>query len=86
MLWPARLKPGRKPDFFERNTKRAPRRPHVSKFALYSAASAGGSGLPTFGVEFNSTLSPSERISFTRTLKLSGMPDSKVSSPRTIDS
>ena len=34
----------------------------------------------------SSTLRPSERISFTSTLKLSGMPDSNVSSPRTIAS
>ena len=34
----------------------------------------------------SSTLRPSERISLTSTLKLSGMPDSKVSSPRTMAS
>ena len=34
----------------------------------------------------NSTLRPSERISLTRTLKDSGMPASKLSSPRTIAS
>ena len=34
----------------------------------------------------SSTFRPRERISLTSTLKLSGMPASKVSSPRTIDS
>ena len=34
----------------------------------------------------SSTLRPRERISLTSTLKLSGMPASKVSSPRTMDS
>src|SRR5258708_38092240 len=56
--------------------------------ARYSAASAGGSGSSS-GVRLidaSSTFSPSERISLTSTLKLSGMPDSNVSSPRTIDS
>ncbi len=53
----------------------------------YSAASAGGSSSGAgFGVVVSSTLRPSERISLTRTLKLSGMPDSNASSPRTIDS
>ena len=44
----------------------------------------GGSSSGRLSVA-NSTLSPSERISLTSTLKLSGMPDSNVSSPRTID-
>src|SRR5262249_8664256 len=34
----------------------------------------------------SSTFRPKERISLTSTLKLSGMPASKVSSPRTMDS
>ena len=37
-------------------------------------------------VATRSTLRPSERISLTSTLKLSGMPDSKASSPRTMAS
>ena len=37
-------------------------------------------------IEFSSTLRPSERISLTSTLKLSGMPASNVSSPLTIAS
>jgi hypothetical protein len=55
----------------------------------YSAAVAGGSSaLAASGFSFvvSSTLRPSDRISFTSTLKLSGMPASKLSSPRTIDS
>ena len=52
----------------------------------YSAASAGGSSPIGFFVVVSSTLRPSERISLTSTLKLSGMPASKVSSPRTIAS
>ena len=43
--------------------------------------STGGASLST-----SSTLRPSARISLTSTLKLSGMPASKVSSPRTIAS
>ena len=54
--------------------------------ADHSAASAGGSSFAARLVEVSSTLRPSERISFTSTLKLSGMPDSKVSSPRTMAS
>ncbi len=45
------------------------------------AISGGGTSLLT-----RSTLRPSARISLTSTLKLSGMPASKVSSPRTIAS
>ena len=40
----------------------------------------------TFSAFCSSTLSPSDRISLTSTLKLSGMPASKVSSPLTIAS
>src|SRR5208337_1301803 len=52
----------------------------------YSAASAGGVSSGSRFSDANSTLRPSERISLTSTLKLSGMPDSNVSSPRTIAS
>src|SRR5262249_15805193 len=57
-----------------------------SSIPCYSAASAT-SPPPRCCLELcRSTLRPSERISFTSTLKDSGMPDSKASSPRTIDS
>src|ERR1700678_227719 len=48
----------------------------------HSAASIGDASPGSFFVEASSTLRPSERISFTSTLKLSGIPDSNVSSPR----
>ena len=56
--------------------------------ARHSAASEGGTSCSFAAclVLVSSTLRPSERISLTSTLKLSGMPDSKVSSPRTIAS
>ncbi len=50
----------------------------------YSAAIAGGSS--SLSTLSSSTLRPRLRISFTSTLKLSGMPASKVSSPLTIAS
>src|SRR5690606_23649741 len=51
----------------------------------HSAASGHSSSSPSLSEE-SSTLRPSERISFTSTLKLSGIPASKVSSPLTIAS
>ncbi len=61
-----------------------PRAAHAAP-RCYSAASDMPS--PRCCLELcRSTLRPSERISLTSTLKLSGMPDSNASSPRTIDS
>ena len=63
---------------------------------VYSAASCGSAGRSGAGAGsslgaaaselISSTLRPSARISLTSTLKLSGMPASKVSSPRTMAS
>ena len=52
----------------------------------YSAASGSRAGSSSSLVFSSSTLRPSERISLTSTLKLSGMPASNVSSPLTIAS
>src|SRR5690606_3552748 len=52
----------------------------------YSAATGHWSSSSSLSNEDSSTLRPSERISFTSTLKLSGMPASNVSSPLTIAS
>src|ERR1700733_7625267 len=53
----------------------------------YSAASDMPSPPPRCCLELcRSTFNPSERISLTRTLNDSGMPDSNASSPRTMDS
>ena len=52
----------------------------------YSAARAVGSSSSGSTTLSSSTLRPSERISLTSTLKLSGMPASNVSSPLTIAS
>jgi hypothetical protein len=54
--------------------------------AAYSAASSIAPSSSSSRIDFNSTLRPRLRISFTSTLKLSGMPASKVSSPLTIAS
>ena len=56
-----------------------------ASFANYSAASGDSPGRCCLEL-CRSTLRPSERISLTSTLKLSGMPASNVSSPRTIAS
>ncbi len=53
---------------------------------LASAASSGPSPGPPLSEFRSSTLRPSARISFTSTLKLSGTPASKASSPRTMAS
>ena len=54
--------------------------------SLYSAASGHSSSSLSSVRDLSSTLRPRLRISLTSTLKLSGMPASKVSSPRTIAS
>src|SRR5690606_19871849 len=61
--------------------------PGAARSRIYSAASghASCSFSPSLS-EDSSTLRPSERISLTSTLKLSGMPASNVSSPLTIAS
>ena len=82
-LWVARLAlPDRAEAVTVRALRRAPDHQAYSAASGSWPASAAGS---TF--EFSSSTDrPSERISLTRTLKLSGMPASNVSSPRTIAS
>jgi hypothetical protein len=70
-----------------------PRRNGSGRRQRYSAACGGASSPSMAGGRTSvpsdmssSTLRPRERISLTRTLKLSGMPASKVSSPRTMAS
>src|SRR5581483_49120 len=76
----ARLLSGRRKSFAVTGTAPSPSRNRRN----YSAASAMPP-LPCFEL-CRSTLRPSERISLTSTLKLSGMPASNVTSPRTIAS
>ena len=74
-----------------------PPQPRVVAYAAYSAAAGGSCGLSTGSLGASSTgrgaseltsstLRPSARISLTSTLKLSGIPASKASSPLTIAS